>query len=294
MNRLSRCLPAGRRRYPGADARTRECEPTRREPPDSARPPGPHQAELKTRHRRRRAVRPDPCALRDRRHQHAVYSARNPARYAFVPAEGPVVMFEFSGCSHLTEGLPGIDETPGGDSYYFCDDHEQTTEAWADEIDELVRQCGGQRRGVAIESATSHAASRWSNAAGRSAMPRSLERRGDQGPQRDQDGAQLAARSRTGSASWKRRFAPAPRRAGLVQLHQHIIATDADYSNPAEFGRAPTLVRECSNRVIQDGELVALDTDVVGRYGYYADFSPDLPQAATARRRPPSAGYRMA
>ena len=77
-----------------------------------------------------------------------VYSARNPARYAFVPAEGPVVMFEFSGCAHLTEGLPGIDETRPATaiSYYFCDDQlQQTTQAWADEIDALVRQCGGHK-----------------------------------------------------------------------------------------------------------------------------------------------------
>ena len=31
--------------------------------------------------------------------------------------------------------------------------------------------------------------------------------------------------------------------------------------------------QECSQKPISKGELVALDTDVVGRYGYYADFS---------------------
>jgi hypothetical protein len=30
---------------------------------------------------------------------------RNPARYAFVPLEGPVVMFEFGGAEHLAEGI---------------------------------------------------------------------------------------------------------------------------------------------------------------------------------------------
>ncbi|MCF5019493.1 aminopeptidase P family protein, partial [Pseudomonas lactis] len=52
-----------------------------------------------------------------------VYSARNPARYAFIPAEGPVVVFEFGGCLHLAEQLNTVDEVRPAKaiSYYFCD-----------------------------------------------------------------------------------------------------------------------------------------------------------------------------
>ena len=35
---------------------------------------------------------------------------RNPARYVFVPLEGPVVLFEFAGCEHLEQDNPTIDE----------------------------------------------------------------------------------------------------------------------------------------------------------------------------------------
>ncbi|WP_280540587.1 Xaa-Pro peptidase family protein [Chromohalobacter sp. 11-W] len=212
-----------------------------------------------------------------------VYSARNPARYAFVPAEGPVVMFEFSGCSHLTEGLPGIDETRPATaiSYYFCEDNlQQTTQAWADEIDELVRQCGGQKGDkVAIESATSHAAfaliehgwqicdaqiplerARAIKVPNEIKMVRSSLRAVENGVRK------LEAAIRPGATEnevWS-------------QLHQHIIATDADYIETRLMNSGPRTnpwFQECSNRAMQAGELVALDTDVVGRYGYYADFS---------------------
>lgn len=89
-----------------------------------------------------------------------VYSARNPARYAFIPAEGPVVIFEFGGCLHLAETLNTVDEVRPAKaiSYYFCESFlGNVTADWAAEIDELVRKCGGGKR-IAIESATSAAA----------------------------------------------------------------------------------------------------------------------------------------
>ena len=39
---------------------------------------------------------------------------RNPARYVFVPLEGPVVLFEFEGCEHLEAGQDGDPFPPTG------------------------------------------------------------------------------------------------------------------------------------------------------------------------------------
>ena len=212
-----------------------------------------------------------------------IYSARNPARYAFVPAEGPVVMFEFSGCDHLTEGLPGIDETRPATaiSYYFCEDHlKETVGAWAREIDALLRQCGGGAGDrVAIESAPSHAAfalvergwqvcdaqeplerARAIKVPGEIKMVRSSLRAVEDGVRKLESAIRPGV---TENAAWS-------------HLHQHIVATDADYVETRLMNSGPRTnpwFQECSDRVMQAGELVALDTDVVGRYGYYADFS---------------------
>src|SRR5262250_1744021 len=48
-----------------------------------------------------------------------VWTLRNPARYAFVPADGPTVMFEFGGCDHLVRGLESIDEIRRTTSWFY-------------------------------------------------------------------------------------------------------------------------------------------------------------------------------
>ncbi len=35
----------------------------------------------------------------------AVWTLHNPARYAFVPAEGKAVLFDFHNCEHLSNGI---------------------------------------------------------------------------------------------------------------------------------------------------------------------------------------------
>ena len=39
-----------------------------------------------------------------------VWTAHNAIRYALIFADGPAIMFEFSGCHHLCEGYEGVDE----------------------------------------------------------------------------------------------------------------------------------------------------------------------------------------
>jgi Xaa-Pro aminopeptidase len=83
-----------------------------------------------------------------------VFHARNPARYLFVPAAGPVVLFEFAGCHHLAQGLATIDEVRPATTVSFAaagpgvDDQ---AKRWAAEIADLVRAHGGGNRRVAIE-----------------------------------------------------------------------------------------------------------------------------------------------
>ncbi len=47
-----------------------------------------------------------------------VYSLHNPCRYTFVPADGPVVLFEFKGCEHLSNGHANVAEVRIATSWY--------------------------------------------------------------------------------------------------------------------------------------------------------------------------------
>ena len=59
-------------------------------------------------------------------------------------------------------------------------------------------------------------------------------------------------------------------------LHQTIISLNGDYCETRLLSsgeRTNPWFQECSSKVIGENELIALDTDVVGCHGYYADFS---------------------
>jgi len=69
-------------------------------------------------------------------------------------------------------------------------------------------------------------------------------------------------------------------------LHQSVIAQNGDYVETRLLNagaRTNPWFQEASDNVIGPNELIALDTDVVGCHGYYADFSrsfhsgPDAP-----------------
>ena len=80
----------------------------------------------------------------------AVWTLHNPARYAFVPAEGKAVMFDFHNCEHLSDGLETIGEVRPARSWFFFSSGSRLAEKaqrWANEIIDLVgERCGGNKR----------------------------------------------------------------------------------------------------------------------------------------------------
>jgi Xaa-Pro aminopeptidase len=79
---------------------------------------------------------------------------RNPARYLFVPLEGPLTLFEFAGCAHLEADNPMIDEIrPATTVSYVARAGllEAAAARWAAEIADLLsRHCPGESR-VGVE-----------------------------------------------------------------------------------------------------------------------------------------------
>jgi Xaa-Pro aminopeptidase len=83
-----------------------------------------------------------------------VWTAHNPIRYALIFADGPAVMFEFKGCAHLCEGLPGIDEIRPSVAWIHLvagDKSNRALDLWADEITELLRTHGGGNTRLVVD-----------------------------------------------------------------------------------------------------------------------------------------------
>ena len=83
-----------------------------------------------------------------------VWCSHNEARYLYVPAEGPVVLFDYGGKDLLCQGLPTIDEVRAPISFfYMVAGVEQASRArqWAADIDDLMSAHNGGNKRIAID-----------------------------------------------------------------------------------------------------------------------------------------------
>lgn len=211
-----------------------------------------------------------------------VWCLHNPTRYAFVATDGPVIHFEFASCEHLAKGIETIDEVrPAISRTYLMagSESEERAAEWAAEITDLVTHHGGGNRRIAVDQL---------DFVGFLA----LQRLGI----KVVDGQQLAEQARmiktpeelnairdSVSACQASVLAMhAAMQPGMTErdlwsvLHQKNIALGGEWIEARLLTSGPRTnpwYQECSDRVIEKGDLVALDTDLIGRYGYCCDIS---------------------
>ncbi len=211
-----------------------------------------------------------------------VFHLRNPARYLFVPVSGPVVLHEFTGCMHLAEGLETIDEIRPAitASYAAAGPGIASVEtAWAAQVAALVREHCGARSAVGVERVNAGAALALRDEGFHLFDAQSVVERA-RAVKSDEELKCVRASIRATEAGVARlRSAVAP---GLSEnelwsiLHQTVIALGGDYVETRLLASGPRTnpwFQETGERRLEPGELVALDTDVVGCHGYYCDFS---------------------
>ncbi|HEX9926837.1 MAG TPA: aminopeptidase P family protein, partial [Anaerolineae bacterium] len=83
-----------------------------------------------------------------------VWTLHNAVRYCYLPTEGPVILFDFHGCDHLSAHLDLIDEIrPATAWYYFGagQRYDEIAQRWAAEIADLVQAHGGGNSRLAID-----------------------------------------------------------------------------------------------------------------------------------------------
>ena len=83
-----------------------------------------------------------------------IWCIHNEVRYVYVPAEGPVVLFEWGGKRLLCSDIPTIDEIrPPIAFLYFGAGPEQAAKAreWAADLDSVIREHSGGNRRIAID-----------------------------------------------------------------------------------------------------------------------------------------------
>lgn len=224
-----------------------------------------------------------------------VFSSRNaPARYLLL-TENRSILFEFTGCQHLANGLETIDEVRPAEtaSFVAAGPHIREREVlWTQKMISLMRELVGSDIRVGIERMNAGVAIEMArqgipvaDAQEPVEMARCIK-------SNEEIKCMIASLQATEQATGKLRESIRP---GITEnelwsiLHQEVIARNGDYVETrllSSGNRTNPWFQESANRVIGTNELVGLDTDVVGCHGYYSDFSrtfhsgPDAPTAA--------------
>jgi len=211
-----------------------------------------------------------------------IFTARNPARYAVIPLEGRITVFEFMGADHLAAAGPVVDFVRPATTVSYVASAERRDERavqWAREVAEVIRtEMPGAKR-LAIEP-INHLAAQSLEAEGFTLFdaqgPVERARAAKTPAEVDMMRASLRVVER-GVAALRDAIEPGKTENEVwAEMHRAVIAGNADYVETRLLNSGPRTnpwYQESSDRVIQPGELVALDTDVVGPYGIYADFS---------------------
>lgn len=230
------------------------------------------------------------------------YFLRNSTRYFFVPAEGPVVLFEYPQSYHVSTQLETVAEArPSKLVWSSVSGRDQETAGpFAAEIADLMRQHGGGSKRIGLD--------RCSHLQALALQKQGLEVRDCQGEilairavktaeeikclQVSMTGAEAAV------AAVRDTIRPGVSEIDLFAvMYQEVIRQGGEFIETrllTSGQRTNPWFNEASGRKIRPGELVALDTDMIGCFGYYSDFSRTFrcgPGRPTAYQK---ALYRMA
>ncbi len=210
-----------------------------------------------------------------------VFSSRNPARYLLVTS-GKTVLYEFTGCMHLARGLETVDEVRPAITASFVAAGEAIRERerrWACETAAAIRELVGGECKVAVERINAGAVQALAAEGFLLTDAQAPVERARAIKSREELKCARASLAATERAVARLREAVRPgisENALWSVMHQAVIAQDGDYCETRLLSSGPRTnpwFQECGPRVIRENELVALDTDVVGCYGYYSDFS---------------------
>lgn len=211
-----------------------------------------------------------------------LWSLHTPARYAFIPAEGKAILFDFAGCEFMSEHIEVVSEIRPARSWVYFSSGSRLDERallWGDEVADLLRDRAGGDLRLAVDRLDFLGA-------------RSLERHGIellQGQEPMEHARKIKCAEEvhciglsitaceTGMARMREALRPGITENELWSiLHQVNIAAGGEWIESrllASGGRTNPWFQESSDRIIRAGELVAFDANLIGPFGYLADVS---------------------
>ena len=211
----------------------------------------------------------------------SVYNMHNLTRYCFIPIDGPIILFEYFNCEGLSSHLNLIDEIRPAITWdYFSNGDQASTQLkkWIDEIKDLSESHFKSKK-IAIDVINGPAVTALNKAGIEVVDAKLIIEQARVIKSSDELKCMKAAIevAEIGIAKMKNQL-----KAGMTEdeLWSILHKTNIEYGGEwiecrilSSGERTNPWMQESSNKIIQSGEIVSFDTDMVGPYGYCADIS---------------------
>lgn len=211
-----------------------------------------------------------------------VWVAHNPTRYCFVATDGPVILFDYHHCEHLSDHAGTVDEVRPAVSFVYAYGGELTPDRvkrWARGVIDVVAEHGGGNKRIAVDHLDAEGVEELARHGisvhnGEAVMENA---RLIKSPDEILSMRRSILACERAMAEMEAALAPGVSENELwAELHRGNIARGGEWIETRLLASGPRTnpwFQECSSRLIKGGDLVAFDTDLIGPYGFCADIS---------------------
>ncbi len=211
----------------------------------------------------------------------SVYNMHNLTRYCFVPVKGPAILYEYFNCEILSKHLSLIDEIRPAITWDYFSNGDQANlqlKKWINEIKDLSNSYFKSKK-IAIDVINGPAVVEL-NKSGIKVVDAKLileQARVIKSPEELKCMKAAIDVAEIGVTKMRNQL-----KAGMTEDELWSILHKTNIEHGGEWiecrilssgQRTNPWMQESSNKVIQNGEIVSFDTDMVGPYGYCADIS---------------------
>ncbi len=209
------------------------------------------------------------------------YFLRNSTRYFFVPTEGPIILFESPQSYHVSMTLDTVDEARPSKLVWSAvsDRDQETADVFAAEIAELLKTHGGGSMKIGLDRC-GHLQALALERQGCDVIEcqgEILTVRAIKTPEEIKCLQVSMAGAEAAVSAVRDAIKPGVSENDLFAvMYGEVIRQGGEFIETrllTSGQRTNPWFNEASGRKLRPGELVALDTDTIGCFGYYSDFS---------------------
>ena len=211
----------------------------------------------------------------------SVYNMHNLTRYCFIPVNGPIILYEYFNCEKLSDHLNLINEIRPAITWDYFSNGDQAgiqLEKWINEVKDLSNSYFKTKK-LAIDVINGPAITALNKSGIEAVDAKSIVEQARVIKSPEELKCMKAAIDVAEIAVNKMRE---ELKAGMTEDELWSILHKTNIEHGGEWVECRILssgertnpwMQESSNKIIQSGEMVSFDTDMVGPYGYCADIS---------------------